>query len=56
MWDTYLFGPEILLEKGRDEVVDIWCISVLLFELVSATVPFQGNDIDTLKDNILKFF
>ena len=47
-------APEILLEKGHDEAVDIWCIGVLLFELTTAQVPFQGNDIDTLKDNILK--
>ena len=47
-------APEILQEKGHDEAVDIWCIGVLLFELVTASVPFQGNDIDTLKDNILK--
>ena len=47
-------APEILQEKGHDEAVDIWCIGVLLFELVTATVPFPGNDIDTLKDNILK--
>ena len=47
-------APEIWMEKGHDETVDIWCIGVLLFELVTSTVPFQGNDIDTLKENILK--
>ena len=47
-------SPEILEEKEYNEAVDIWCIGVLLFELVSATLPFQGNDIDTLKENILK--
>ena len=46
-------APEILKEKGHDEAVDIWCIGVLLFELITGNVPFQGNDIDTLKDNIL---
>ena len=46
-------APEILEDKGHDEGVDIWCIGVLLFELVTATVPFNGNDIDTLKENIL---
>ena len=46
-------APEILTEKGHDEAVDVWCIGVLLFELVTATVPFNGNDIDTLKENIL---
>ncbi len=47
-------APEILEEKGHDEAVDIWCIGVLLFELTTAAVPFEGNDIDTLKENILK--
>ena len=47
-------APEIWLEKGHNETVDIWCIGVLLFELVTGTTPFQGGDIDTLKDNILK--
>jgi aurora kinase len=47
-------APEIIKEKGHDEKVDIWCIGVLLFELITGSVPFQGNDIDTLKNNILK--
>ena len=47
-------APEIINEKGHDERVDIWCIGVLLFELITANVPFQGNDLETLKSNILK--
>ena len=47
-------APEILKGTGHDEAVDIWCIGVLLFELITTNVPFQGNDIDILKDNILK--
>ena len=47
-------APEIINEKGHDERVDIWCIGVLLFELITANVPFQGNDLETLKNNILK--
>ena len=46
-------APEIWEDKGHDEAVDIWCIGVLLFELVTASVPFNGNDINTLKENIL---
>ena len=46
-------APEIIKEEGHDEKVDIWCIGVLCFELMTGNVPFQGNDIDTLKDNIL---
>ena len=46
-------APEIWEDKGHDEAVDVWCIGVLLFELVTASVPFNGNDINTLKENIL---
>ena len=46
-------APEILEEKPHDEAVDLWCIGVLLFELVTAEPPFLGNDLDTLKANIL---
>ena len=48
-------APEKLLEKGHNEAVDIWGIGVLLFELVTATVPFQGNNIldDSLKLKII---
>ena len=46
-------APEIIKEQGHDERVDIWCIGVLLFELTTGHVPFQGNNIETLKSNIL---
>lgn len=45
-------APEMINRKGHDEKVDIWCIGVLLFELSTGRVPFQGNNIDVLKYNI----
>ena len=66
-WSNYLNGenkrntvcgtpiylaPEMINETGHDERVDIWCIGVLLFELITGNVPFLGNDLDTLKSNI----
>ena len=45
-------APEMINRKGHDERVDIWCIGVLLFELSTGKVPFQGNNIDVLKYNI----
>ena len=45
-------APEIINESGHDEKVDIWCIGVLLFELSTGTIPFAGNDMETLKRNI----
>ena len=47
-------APEIIKEEGHDENVDIWCIGVLLFEMLTSNVPFPGNDFETLKNNILK--
>ena len=46
-------APEIIKEQGHDERVDIWCIGVLLFELITGEVPFKGNNLELLKNNIL---
>ena len=54
---TYIYKylpPEILQEKEPDEAADIWRIGVLLFELVTGNFPFQGNDISSFIENILK--
>ena len=46
-------APEIIKEKEHNGKVDIWCIGILLFELTTGTLPFKGNDLETLKKNIL---
>ena len=46
--------PEMVGDFGHDETADIWCIGVLLFELITGKTPFEGNDIDTVKYNISK--
>jgi serine/threonine protein kinase len=43
----------MIKENGHDEHLDIWCIGVLLFELLTGNVPFKGKDIDSLNNNIL---
>ena len=40
-------------EIGHDEHLDIWCIRVLLFELLTGTVPFKGKDYESLNNNIV---
>ena len=45
-------APEIVENIGHDEHVDIWCIGVLLFELLTGTVPFHGKNSDSLYNNI----
>ena len=45
-------APEIIRGSGHDERVDIWCIGILLFELVTKKPPFSGSD-TTLARNII---
>jgi aurora kinase len=47
-------APEIINNQGHDEKVDIWCIGVLMFELMAGYSPFQGDDVKTVKYNISK--
>ena len=66
-WSNYLDGfykrtticgtpiylaPEIINNTGHDEKIDIWCIGVLMFELLTGVPPWAGDDITTLKYNI----
>ena len=46
-------APEMITNTGHDEKVDIWCIGILLFELVTGTQPWTGSDIHSVRDNIL---
>ena len=45
-------APEIINNQGHDEHVDIWCIGVLLFELITGYAPWQGDDVMTVRYNI----
>ena len=45
-------APEMINNTGHDEKVDIWCIGVLLFELITGQQPWQGSDVQTVKYNI----
>ena len=46
-------APEMVNEIGHDEHLEIWCIGVLLFELLTGTVPFKGKDYESLNNNIV---
>ena len=49
-------APEKIFHQEKGEAVDIWEIGVLLFELVTATLPFQGDDNATLEENIKNLY
>ena len=45
-------APELVNNTGYDHRVDIWCIGVLMFELLTGHPPWMGEDVQTLKYNI----
>ena len=51
---TYI-APEILRNKGYEGYgVDVWSSGVVLYAMLSGTVPFKGNDLNELHDVIMK--
>ena len=44
----------MISDNGYNESVDIWSIGVLLFELSTGKMPFEGDDVRTIVNNIEK--
>ena len=47
-------APEIINKKPYDLKVDIWCLGVLLFELLMGFPPFRGKSNEEKCANIKK--
>lgn len=52
---TYEYmSPEILFEEKHSTKVDIWCLGVLLYELLHGAPPFQGGSVEEMKSALGK--
>lgn len=47
-------APELWLDKPNTKKSDIWALGVILYEMCALQVPYQADDLDSLKDKILK--
>ena len=47
-------APEMLANTPHNHTLDIWCIGILLYELVHGTAPFQGVNPKEMQENIMK--
>ena len=45
-------APEMINRTGYNEKIDIWCVGVLLFELITGDQAWAGENIETVKYNI----
>lgn len=47
-------APEMLQNQPHNHTLDVWCLGILLFELLHGRAPFTGEDQRTIVNKILK--
>ena len=47
-------SPEIVLQKGHNKMVDIWCFGILLYEMVYGLPPFYNKNQNVMLNWVVK--
>ena len=50
--------PEVYLylhSEGYDKSLDIWMLGVMLYEMIFGVTPFEGHNIDEIKQKVINF-
>lgn len=47
-------APEIILQKGHNKAVDIWCFGILIYEMVYGLPPFYNKNQNVMLNWIVK--
>ena len=47
-------APEIVLQKGHNKNVDIWCFGIILYEMIYGIPPFYNKKQSIMLNNIIK--
>ena len=51
---TYEYmSPEIFNEKSYNHKIDIWCLGILLYEMIHGNPPFFGDSLEEMKNQFL---
>ena len=52
---TYEYmAPEMLDGRPYDYTIDLWALGILLYELNHGKAPFEGSEIEVIKDKLKK--
>ena len=46
--------PEMILNGSHNHTLDIWCLGILLYELLHGHAPFRGGSYSTISERIMK--
>ena len=42
--------PEVLKKNAQNEKVDIWCLGIMLYEMLHGKTPFNAEGLDEIKE------